>query len=281
MEILKRYDSYLKSKHQNDKNKYILIVNNFLQYCKAQDIDYLQITFDEYTQYIVSIKERLQNSTMNRYITTMRSFYRYLQECGVDKNNRIEEIKKVNYFKLETKIYDRINSKELDKMMVKAVMYLDRICPYKFNAIFYFMFYTAIRKDEVVRLKRSDVDLKENSAIVRVPTKGKKERWVFFPKKVGVLLKKYFDRESEIDNAFNLTVFKIENYMTYLSKFSPKDRKVTLHTFRRSCAQMLYEKGWDILKIKEFLGHSSLQTTLRYIETNSLRLKQEYRKIIR
>lgn len=45
----------------------------------------------------------------------------------------------------------------------------------------------------------------------------------------------------------------------------PKHTKVSSHTARRTWAKLAYEKGWDILTISRFLGHSDTQITMRYL----------------
>jgi site-specific recombinase XerD len=44
------------------------------------------------------------------------------------------------------------------------------------------------------------------------------------------------------------------------------DRRVHLHGFRHTCAVNLLREGWDVKKIQQFLGHSELGTTARYLD---------------
>ncbi|EPR69872.1 tyrosine-type recombinase/integrase [Cyclobacterium qasimii] len=51
----------------------------------------------------------------------------------------------------------------------------------------------------------------------------------------------------------------------FLTEASPKYRKISGHTARRTFARLAYEKGVELLKLSKFLGHSSLDVTLGYI----------------
>lgn len=60
-----------------------------------------------------------------------------------------------------------------------------------------------------------------------------------------------------------------ETYKRSGSKFitdtTPKYKKITGHTARRTFARLAYEKGVELLKLSKFLGHSSIDVTMGYI----------------
>jgi integrase/recombinase XerD len=51
-------------------------------------------------------------------------------------------------------------------------------------------------------------------------------------------------------------------------------RRVSPHVFRHSCAVALLQSGVDITVIRDYLGHASIATTIRYITTN-LKMKRD------
>jgi integrase len=53
-----------------------------------------------------------------------------------------------------------------------------------------------------------------------------------------------------------------------------RKRHITPHVLRHSCACALLQAGIDITVIRDYLGHSSVATTSRYVSTN-LRMKRD------
>ena len=53
-----------------------------------------------------------------------------------------------------------------------------------------------------------------------------------------------------------------------------KPGRVTPHVLRHSCAVALLQAGADVTVIRDYLGHTSIATTNRYISTN-LQMKRE------
>jgi integrase len=55
---------------------------------------------------------------------------------------------------------------------------------------------------------------------------------------------------------------------------SIEDSEWVLHTCRHTCATRLLEAGVDIYTVKEWLGHKSIETTLRYAKMTNMKLNQ-------
>ena len=56
-------------------------------------------------------------------------------------------------------------------------------------------------------------------------------------------------------------------------------KNITPHTFRRSFATHLYQKGAGLMTIQKLLGHSSVQTTETYIQNDFDYLYADYSKL--
>jgi integrase/recombinase XerD len=54
------------------------------------------------------------------------------------------------------------------------------------------------------------------------------------------------------------------------------DKRVTCHSFRHACATHMLDRGADLRRIQELLGHKSLNTTEIYLHVSMQRLRQTY-----
>jgi site-specific recombinase XerD len=59
-----------------------------------------------------------------------------------------------------------------------------------------------------------------------------------------------------------------------LIKIGLENKNYTIHTIRHSFATHLVDSGTDLHTVKELLGHSSLQTTMKYMHLSSKRIDQ-------
>ena len=64
--------------------------------------------------------------------------------------------------------------------------------------------------------------------------------------------------------------YLLAKYSRAAAQYLPtlKNRRVTPHVLRHSCAVALLQAGMDITVIRDYLGHASIATTSRYIATN-------------
>jgi site-specific recombinase XerD len=58
-----------------------------------------------------------------------------------------------------------------------------------------------------------------------------------------------------------------------LAQIGLDSKNYTVHTIRHSFATHLVDNGTDLHTVKELLGHSNLQTTLRYLHLTSTRIQ--------
>ena len=88
--------------------------------------------------------------------------------------------------------------------------------------------------------------------------------------------------ERKID--FTTTPIFLLTYHKYKRMFQTGTRRmfgVNLkpHILRHSWATYLHIKGWDLLTIKEFLGHADISTTQIYAHVSAERLKEQFNKL--
>lgn len=145
---------------------------------------------------------------------------------------------------------------------------------------------TGIRVGELVKLNRSDINFTERECIVL--GKGDKERQVYFDAKTKIHLQQYLASRTDKNPALfvavqapwnRLSISGVERFLCKLGKQSHV-RHVHPHKFRRTMATMAIEKGMPIEQVQKLLGHTKIDTTLRYAIVNQANVKLAHRHYI-
>ena len=253
------------------------MANHFVKFCEENKIDYLQITYGQLQDYFIKIREKSSNAnTFNMHMWGVRLFYRFLIESGRLDESMYLLLRKIKQQKVERKIKTYVTKEELSSILYMAETFCTYMDITKMRALLYFMFYTGLRKGELLNLRRSDIDLENRTVIVKTPTKNKNERIVPFPKIITAigkhksinfvqLLKDYFTIEGEVSNAFNMSDMKFTFLFNSLEEFSP-EKKLTPHLMRHSFARMLAKHGIDSRVAQKLLGHKDIATTMIYYD---------------
>ena len=150
---------------------------------------------------------------------------------------------------------------------------------FKKKVILYFMYFTGLRVNDVVNLKRCNFDLK-NRTVRLIIKKSKIEKIIPYTEKVRQLLDAYFKLEPEEKNAFNIGKSTISNTLKKLKPYVP-NIKLYPHVLRHSFATHLLMKNMDIRVIQQLMGHKSIKTTERYTRLKTDDLKVKYDKLIK
>jgi integrase len=277
-EVLNKFKNYLKLREYSPV--YADVLKMYLEYCSRNAINYLDVNIEKLNNFLLYCKIERKNGSnqINKHVKSLRFFYRYLREYSMIDENTLKEVEKLKLLRVENKIRPSVTIEELDKIIQHSINYDVSMDFMKVKSILYFMFYTGVRKGELLNLRRKDIDLEEAFAIIRVPVKNKKERKVYFPFRVSRLLKSYFLIEPEVTNAFNMTHGQLEYFFTFLKNFK---KDITPHALRHAFTNMMAEKGVDIRTTQELLGHSDIRTTILYYNSNGKAVENNYRSKIK
>lgn len=145
---------------------------------------------------------------------------------------------------------------------------------------------TGIRVGELVNLNISDIDFEKRECIVL--GKGKKQRKVYFDARTKIHLHDYITSRHDggkalfvsLNNPYNrLSIRGIEIILHKIGS-NLKSTKVHPHKFRRTLATKAIDKGMPIEQVQVLLGHSQIDTTLRYAMVNQNNVKASHHKYI-
>jgi integrase/recombinase XerD len=183
---------------------------------------------------------------------------------------------------IPTVIYPRPASKLPAVMLPEEIMeMIDGVQNLKHRTILILLYSTGMRVSEIANCRIADIDSK-NMRIKIVQGKGAKDRYTILSQQVLLELRAYYLIYKPKEYLFNgyrpasrYSVRTIQHLMQKaLVKAGLENKNYTIHTIRHSFATHLLDNGTDLYTIKELLGHSNLQTTMRYMHLTSKRIDQ-------
>ena len=270
LEIEKNYSKHTILNYRLD----LLGFKGFLADLDLEKVDYLFLR-----KYLAQLKEKkLSNRSVNRHLSTLRSFFRFLNREGLLKTNPMVILSSP---KQEKHLPLFLTEEEVSKLIEAALPKDER--GLRDRAILETFYSTGIRISELAGLSTEDIDF--IGGIVKVMGKGKKERLVPIGERAIASIRAYLDsRKKQADTLFlnkskkRITTRGIRNIVRKYILNAGIRRGVSPHTLRHSFATHLLNRGADLRSVQELLGHANLSTTQIYTHLTTDRLKSVYDK---
>ena len=227
--------------------------------------------------------EKMNAKSVNRKISTLKAFFKYQLKTG---NLDATPMGAIISPKISKRLPVYVEQKETETLF-KYVEFNEGFEGATQKLILSLLYTTGMRLGELVHLKQSQVDLKQN--VLKVLGKGNKERIIPIGKEIASAIESYLELKSglpDADTVFLLVTVKgkklypkyvylvVKKYLTLVTTIQKKSPHVLRHTF----ATHLTNEGADINAVKELLGHSSLAATQIYTHNTIERLKDVYKK---
>ena len=265
---------------ENTIKGYQLDITDFFSYLKKNKIDYLQIdasTVRSYLKYLDTLD--LQNSTISRRISALRSFYNFLLSEKKVTHNIFLSIKNP---KIARKLPNYLSYTEKEDLLKHASsMGEDGL---KFRLLLEMLYATGCRVSEIINIKLADINTSTRQ--IKVMGKGSKERIVYYGEYADKYLKEYLKANLNYNSNYlfaksnkeKLSVVEVEEIFKKIMRNISLKTHVTPHTIRHTFATHLLNNGADIKTVQTLLGHSSLSTTGIYTHVSTDHLKDIYFK---
>ena len=269
MATIRAYDYDLKQLHE---------------YLKQNGRDLLSATVNDLRNFIHSLFDvGLSSVSINRKISSMKTFYRYLLRNKTVAVNPAEELE---LQKVRRRLPLVLSVEEVVTILESAdettpLGLRDRVC-------LELLYSSGLRISELLTLKISDLKLDEG--MVSVVGKGDKQRFVPFGGRAKQAIEDYLSsgRPSLVKkSASPLLVLNARGrrlsrmgFCKILRKYKMRsgiNKRVTPHTFRHSFATHLLEGGADLRAVQELLGHADISTTQIYTHIDREYLKEVHR----
>ncbi len=224
----------------------------------------------------------LTNKSLNRKISTLKSFFKYLMKKGYLSQTPMTTIISP---KINKRLPSFIGESDMEQFF-KETIFEDSHKGRTEYLILQLFYQTGMRVSELVGLKETDID--EACATVKVLGKGNKERLIPASKDLLSRIKAYINekpvRQPGVDRVFCTdkgkpfvarTIYNIVK--AHLSNATTIDKK-SPHILRHTFATHLMNNGAELNAVKDLLGHSSLAATQVYTHLTIEKLKEVYQK---
>ena len=275
----KRYSPHTLTAYEKDLEQF----NHYLtKECSLNDLKL--ITHFHVRGWLAGMKGEKQTArTVNRKISSLNSYYKYLQKHGYTEKNPVRQLhtqrlpERLPVYLKETETTHLLEELQFDEGFKGAT---DRL-------ICEILYSTGMRRNELLQLKETDIEWSLNQ--IRILGKGNKERLVPVSPVLLDAMRDYMQEKRKLEvhdckHLLNLETGEplyavyiyrvVKRYLAQTTTMKKKSPHVLRHTF----ATHLLNNGANIQAIKDLLGHSSLAATQIYTHNNIDKLKEIHRQ---
>ena len=281
-EFVDDFSDYLridKNYSSNTVESYIRDLKYFLTYI---DKEILNITKKDIDNYILHLLPNYNESSINRIIASIKSFYKYL---AIYKGF-INVSEDVECLQRKKKLPKYLSIEEVDNLLD---IELNTSFDHRNKAILELMYSTGLRATELINLELNNIDTV--NMIVHVYGKGSKERIVPMSKiavnYLDIYINNYRDSlfvkgKPKTDALFlnnhgtKMTRQGLYKIIGKIAKEKNINKEITPHVLRHSFATHMIECGADIRSVQELLGHENVVTTEIYTHLANNFIKDNY-----
>ncbi|QFQ28840.1 tyrosine-type recombinase/integrase [Bacillus thuringiensis] len=279
--------SLTKKRSERTKQQYLHDLSHFLRYIKETIETIQELSHNDMEIYFYELSKKYAATTLRKKKTVVQQFLKYVHDNNGLSDNFSSRLKKVSVKKEE------LVNRDLYPEEVTQILDELKKSNYFVYTAFFLLTTTGLRIEEIATAKWADLVFHSslNAYLLRVVGKGNKSREVrifedtldaichvrrlrkqtteldasstsaFFPKADG--------SNYRADYLSSLVTKKIEE--TNLAFLRYRQDRITPHTCRHFMANYLMEKGVELKKIRDYLGHESIMTTERYLRERTRR----------
>lgn len=259
-------------------------LEQFLDFLKEMEVSELEkVDHSVIRSWIIRlIEKQINNRSINRKLSTLKSYYKYLIKEGMIENN---PMRKVLSPKTPKRLPVFIDEKKMN-FLLDEINFGEGFTSYRDKLILEFLYLTGMRLNELVNIRMNDL----NPVLKNVKIIGKRNKERLVPLSAETLehINDYLEqrRNEGIDCDFLFTtkkgkkvysklIYRLVN--SYLSKVTTQSTK-SPHVLRHTFATHMLNNGADLNAIKEILGHSNLSATQIYTHNTIEKLKTIYKQ---
>ena len=279
-----------------------LYINDLTLFKDAVNKDLKEVTKQDVLSFFSGLHGTIESSTIIKKKINIKAFYSWLEEQGKIEKNPFYKLK----FKIKKthKIYRILTTEEIKEMLVdgRTLLKISRsksktsFRRLRGQCVIRTLISTWIRRKELINLKIQDCHIK-NRTLSILNTKTKRDRMVWFDKDTAIWLEIYLNRRKSYARGHNNMFINFEgepldedkidgivNFRFWKAGIKGKfdgikhGKGLGAHTFRRTGATHALRNGADIKTIQLLLGHTTIETTAKYLFPSNEDIKRSYDK---
>jgi integrase/recombinase XerC len=273
----KRYSQHTTLSYQNDLGQFLNFLDNSFDSPALKSI-----TAPMIRTWLAGLKEEgLTSRSINRKISTLKSFFKFLMREGIVDTTPMTIITAP---KINKRLPAYIEEKDMQTLF-EFVEFADDWNGRTEKLVLNLFYNTGMRISELINLKISQLDPAYNQ--IKVLGKGNKERIIPVDKALMQPLKSYIashpsESQQEYifvnENGKQLYAKQVYNFVKKNLSAVTTSQKKSPHILRHTFATHLTNNGADLNAVKELLGHGSLAATQVYTHNSIEKLKEVFKK---
>ena len=259
-------------------------VNQFVDFLKDEFElnDLVQVKTTMVKSYIVKLKEEgLTNRSINRKISTLRTFYKYcLRENLMEKS----PMTGVKALKLPKTLVKFVTETDINKVSFGDEADFPTL---RDHLLFEMLYQTGMRQAELRGLHDNDVD--KMAMQLKIHGKRNKDRFVPLSREMIQLIVQYqalrdatftnkADRLLLNDKGEEMSPHYVYNKVHHMLEGVTTLKQKSPHVLRHTFATHLLDEGASLVAIQKLLGHENLATTQIYAHNTIEQLKKIHKQ---
>ena len=266
LEVEKQYSELTRRAYGDDLRQFLLYYG-----VAEASFDPSSVKHTDIRGWIMQMSETdAEPASINRRISSLRSFYKYLLKQGAVEN---DPCAKLHSLKKKRRVPSFVESSRMAKFIDELLVCSEDYRKEKESTVFLLLYATGIRLAELIDIRLSDLSLAQQE--IKVTGKGNKQRIVPLPSGLLDKLRHYLFLRRNICGSRENYLFlsnsfrKISRSEVYrisgrILAWMGVEGKRSPHVLRHTFATHLLNAGAGIETVKELLGHSRLSTTQIY-----------------
>lgn len=274
----KKYSAHTLVSYKNDLGQFFAFINPEKEPLSPSEVNYQQVR-----RWVAELlKKKIAARSVNRKLSSLKSFFKFLQKQQVIDTNPMS---KISGPKTPKRLPVFVDEHQMEALFT-GVEFDEGFKGQRDKLIMDLFYQTGIRRSELTHLKEADTDL--FSSTIKVLGKRNKERIIPISLDLKRNLESYLrvKKELNLQNPMLLVSEKgntlteqavytiVKKYLSQITTIQKKSPHVLRHTF----ATHLLNNGADINAVKDLLGHANLSATQVYTHNTIEKLKKSYKQ---